>query len=167
MARPRELMVRMIETVKRDPAVTALVPDTKNSYRVGRLKDIAATLNVLPLIYADLPVSYIHERRPIGGITGTGRSPREVITYVIHMVCISAPRGDTLEAQLDAYAIADAVMNSLLANLHLRDADGNDPLAHDISVTAAARHEPRVGSEIESVGVGAWVRTTEDHSSSP
>lgn len=166
MASPVQLMRRMIETVRRDPAVLALAPDAKNSYRVGRLKDVTATENVLPIIYSDLPNTYIHDRMPIGGVVRPGVSPREIVIYVIHMVCVAAPDAHTRTVQVDAYDLADAVMNSLLANINLTNADGGDPLAHDITVTATNRHMPRAGTQIEGITVMCHVSTTEDHSRS-
>jgi len=163
MATPTQLLRRVLDTVRRDETVRGLVGTGNDHYRVGSYKAVERSLNVLPLVYATLPPSYLHSRQVIGGPVAPRASPREVVTYVLNLICVSHPQGDTLEAQLEAFGIADACMEALYRNLTLADEAGGDHLAHDLEIVSMGRHLARVGTELEAQVLMIHVRTTLYH----
>jgi len=162
MATPTELMRRVLDTLKRDAAVARIVKNA-NGFRVGSYRRLEQTLNVLPMAYVTLPDHYIHSRVAIGGPVAKAANPREVVTYVLNVVCVSRPQGSTLGAQMAAYDLANACMEALYHNITLEDADGGDPLSHDLEIESMGRHMVRAGTEIEGVTLMVHVRTTVDH----
>jgi len=162
MATPTQLLQRALETVRRDGRVRSLVGKGNDHYRIGSYRELDRPLNVLPLVFATLPASYLHGRVAIGGPVAEGANPREAITYVLNIVCVSKPQGNTLDSQLAAFDIADAVQEALYANIVLADEHGGDPLAHDLEIRTMSRLMGRVGMDVEAITAMVHVLTTRE-----
>jgi len=154
---------RVLDVLERDEALKARM-GKGGVFRFGGLASPTMTISTLPLIHVSAAApSYMRSRRPVGGSVGTGVAPREIITYVIHAVCVNRPQaGKASYAQSETQDLADLAILALKRNPWLRDADGEDPLAHTLEVDSQLRNMSDVGTEIEAVTVIVWVTTHVD-----
>ena len=157
------LLERMLDTLKADTALAAMVKARDGTFRLGQLGAVDETVDTLPLVYVAAAPTFIHDRRTIGGPPAPGVSPAEAVTYVIHAVAVTRPEGSPFAAQTRAYAFGEAIIGALSRNLVLHDGTGADPLAHNIQMDMVERYGPGMGTDKEAVTVLCHVLTVVEH----
>jgi len=166
MASIGQILERMLDTLRRDERVAALVKDRDGEFRLGSLPGLADTVAALPLVYVTMPGSMQQSRRVLGGAPGPA-SPPEIVTYTVHAVGVVYSGEGPFQAQLDVYELAEAIVGALSRNLTLVDAEGRDPLSHDITMRMQDRFGETMGTDKEAVTVTCHVTTWVDHSINP
>lgn len=154
---------RMLDTLRRDAALSALVRAGGGTFRLGNLPEKTTTVSTLPLVYVAAAPTYVSSRTSIGGPPAPGVAPAESVAYMLHAVAVTRPKGSPTSAQASAYALGDAIIGALSRNLVLADAEGGDPLAHDIQMDMVERYMPTIGTDIEAVTVMARVTSIVEH----